>query len=211
MNYIYSIYTYIIYCYCYWKTSYQNCTWNLFIFPTPVRMPVATDHPPIAVVIWLGILRKVIWKWRVMFISRLTSSQKVAASTTLTRTNCNWSEAVSTHKQTPWPLVRKRTIPTERGNFVPTSVDTDMSRSQRGGIPTPVNHNLLDRNRYFFFQVALHLSSRGWVGPVSEPLLLRNLGSARNRIRDLWVSSQELWGDLYITLLFTEGLMHAVT
>jgi hypothetical protein len=31
------------------------------------------------------------------------------------------------------------------------------------------------------------------VGPVSDPLLLRKSGSAGNRIRDLWICSQELW------------------
>jgi hypothetical protein len=31
------------------------------------------------------------------------------------------------------------------------------------------------------------------VDPVPDPLLLRKFGSAENRTRDLWVSSQELW------------------
>jgi hypothetical protein len=31
------------------------------------------------------------------------------------------------------------------------------------------------------------------VNPVPDPLLLRKSGSARNRIRDLWICSQELW------------------
>jgi hypothetical protein len=33
----------------------------------------------------------------------------------------------------------------------------------------------LDRSRYFFFQVAPQLCSWGWVDPVPDPLLLRNL------------------------------------
>jgi hypothetical protein len=33
-----------------------------------------------------------------------------------------------------------------------------MSRCQRGGSPTVVNLSFLDRSRYFFFQVAPHLS-----------------------------------------------------
>jgi hypothetical protein len=37
------------------------------------------------------------------------------------------------------------------------------------------------------------LYSRGWVDPVPDPLLLRRSGSAGNRIRDLWICSQELW------------------
>jgi hypothetical protein len=51
----------------------------------------------------------------------------------------------------------------------------------------------VDRSRYFFFQVAPQLYSRGWIDPVPEPLLLRKSGSAGNRTRDLWICSQELW------------------
>jgi hypothetical protein len=39
----------------------------------------------------------------------------------------------------------------------------------------------LDRNRYFFFQVAPHLYSRVWVDSVPDPLLPRKSGSAWNR------------------------------
>jgi hypothetical protein len=38
----------------------------------------------------------------------------------------------------------------------------------------------LDRSRYFFFQIALQLYSRGWVDPVPDPLL-RKSGRAGNR------------------------------
>jgi hypothetical protein len=41
----------------------------------------------------------------------------------------------------------------------------------------------LNRNRYFFFQVAPQLYSWGWVEPVPDPLLLRKCGSAGNRTR----------------------------
>jgi hypothetical protein len=41
----------------------------------------------------------------------------------------------------------------------------------------------LDRSRYFFFQVAPQLYSRGSVNPVPDPLLLRKSGSAKNRTR----------------------------
>jgi hypothetical protein len=41
----------------------------------------------------------------------------------------------------------------------------------------------LDRSRYYFFQIAPHLYSRGWVDPVLDPLLLRKSGSAENRTR----------------------------
>jgi hypothetical protein len=42
--------------------------------------------------------------------------------------------ALDTNKQTPWPLVRKRNIPTAtcRRNLVSTFVERGMSRSQRG-------------------------------------------------------------------------------
>jgi hypothetical protein len=41
----------------------------------------------------------------------------------------------------------------------------------------------LDRSSYFFFQVAPHLYSRGWVDPVPDPLFLRKSGNAGNRTR----------------------------
>jgi hypothetical protein len=37
------------------------------------------------------------------------------------------------------------------------------------------------------------LTSRGWVDPVPDPLLLRKSGSAGNRTRDLCTCSQKLW------------------
>jgi hypothetical protein len=57
---------------------------------------------------------------------------------------------------------------------------------------TAINLGFLDRSRYFI-EIAPQLSSRGWVGPVPDPLLLRKSGSAGNRTRDLWICSQELW------------------
>jgi hypothetical protein len=50
-------------------------------------------------------------------------------------------------------------------NLVPTFVDREVSRGQHGGSLTVVNFSFLDQNRYFFFQVAPHLSSQG----LSEP------------------------------------------
>jgi hypothetical protein len=41
----------------------------------------------------------------------------------------------------------------------------------------------LDRSRYFSFQVAPQLYSRGWVNPVLDPLLLRKTGSVGNPTR----------------------------
>jgi hypothetical protein len=41
----------------------------------------------------------------------------------------------------------------------------------------------LGRSRYFFFQVAPQLYSRGWVDPVPDPLLLSKCSSSGNRTR----------------------------
>jgi hypothetical protein len=54
------------------------------------------------------------------------------------------------------------------------------------------NFDFLDRGRYYFFQVAPQLSSRGWVDPVPHPLLLRKSGSAGNWTRDPCICSQKL-------------------
>jgi hypothetical protein len=56
-----------------------------------------------------------------------------------------------------------------------------------------VSLSFLDRSRYYFFQVAPQLSSRGWVDPDPDPPLLRKSGSAGNRTQDLWICSQKLW------------------
>jgi hypothetical protein len=63
--------------------------------------------------------------------------------------------------------------------LVPTFADRRVSRSQRGESLAAVI-SFLDRSRYFFFQVAPQLYSRGWVDPVADPLLLRKSGSAGN-------------------------------
>jgi hypothetical protein len=81
--------------------------------------------------------------------------------------------------------VRERTVPTERqllAGVVPTFAD-------RGchvvSVTDPYGRILgfLDRSRYFFFQVAPQLYSRGRVDPVPDPLLLRKSGSAGDRTR----------------------------
>jgi hypothetical protein len=60
-------------------------------------------------------------------------------------------------------------------------------------IPTAVNLSFQDWTRYFYIQVAPQLSSRGWVDPVPDPLLLRKCGRAGMQSRDLWICCQELW------------------
>jgi hypothetical protein len=54
-----------------------------------------------------------------------------------------------------------RATATGRRILVPSFVDRRVSRGQRGGSPTAVNLGFLDRSRYFYFQVAPHLSSEG--------------------------------------------------
>jgi hypothetical protein len=99
-------------------------------------------------------------------------------------------------KQTPQPLFRKRTIPTAKPQLVGEVSDNICEErvvvwsAQRA--PTAVNLGFLDRSRYYFVQVAPHLSSRGWVDPVSDPLLLTKSSSAGNRTRDLSDCSQKL-------------------
>jgi hypothetical protein len=80
-----------------------------------------------------------------------------------------------------------------RRNLVPIFVDRGVSSGQRGGSSTVVNLSYLDQSRYISFQYLLIYSHKGWVDHIPDPLLLRKSGSAGNRTRDLWVSSQELW------------------
>jgi hypothetical protein len=49
-------------------------------------------------------------------------------------------------------------------------------------IPTAVNLSSLNRSRYFL-EITPQLSSRGWVDPVRDPLVLRISGSAGNGTR----------------------------
>jgi hypothetical protein len=75
-----------------------------------------------------------------------------------------------------------RTFATRPPKLVPTFAD-------RGchvvSLTVPYGRILgfLDRSRYFSFQVAPQLYSRGWVDPVPDPLLLRKSGSSENRTR----------------------------
>jgi hypothetical protein len=90
---------------------------------------------------------------------------------------------ISHNKQTNFvALVRERTIYTERQQFLAKLVPTfaDRGCGQHNGSLGRIL-DFLDRSRYFFFQVAPQLYSRGWVDPVPDPLLLRKSGRARNR------------------------------
>jgi hypothetical protein len=94
-------------------------------------------------------------------------------------------------------LVGERTMPAERppfvGKVVPTYLRIEGVAWSAQRIPTVINLGFLDRSRYFFFQVAPQLSSRGWVDPVPDPLLLRKSGNAGNQTQDLGICSQKLW------------------
>jgi hypothetical protein len=76
--------------------------------------------------------------------------------------------------------------------LVPTFVDRGCCVVSATDSPV-VSLGFLDRSRYCFFPVAPQLSSRGWVDPVPDPLLLRKSGSVGNRTWDLWICSQKLW------------------
>jgi hypothetical protein len=81
--------------------------------------------------------------------------------------------------------VRERTIPTERSPLVG---EVSANIADRGchvvSMTDPYGRILgfLDWSRYFFFQVAPQLCSRGWVDPVPDPVL-RKSGSVGNRTR----------------------------
>jgi hypothetical protein len=94
-------------------------------------------------------------------------------------------------------VVRKRTILTERpllvGEVSANLCGKRVLRGQRNEYLRPLISVFLDRSRYFYIQVAHQLSSRGWVDPIPDPLLLRKSGMAENRTRDLWFCSQKLW------------------
>jgi hypothetical protein len=80
--------------------------------------------------------------------------------------------------------VREGTVPTERprmsANLVPTFADRGC-RVVSATDPYRRNLGFIDCSRYHFFQVGPQLYSRGWVGPVPDPLLLKKSGSAGNR------------------------------
>jgi hypothetical protein len=87
-------------------------------------------------------------------------------------------------------------MPTERPPLVGEVVSTFADRGccvVSATDPPVVSPGFLDQSRYYFFHVAPQLSSRGWVNPIPDPLLLRKSGSAGNRTQDLWICSQKLW------------------
>jgi hypothetical protein len=82
--------------------------------------------------------------------------------------------------------VREWTIPTDRPPFVGQDSANFADRgSHVVSVTDPYDRilGLLNRSRYFFFQVAPQLYSRGWVDHVPDSLLLRKSGSSGNRTR----------------------------
>jgi hypothetical protein len=67
-----------------------------------------------------------------------------------------------------------------------------MSRGQGNVYPRPYSR-VSTPEQLRFFQAAPQLYSRGWVDSDPDTLHLRKSGSSRNRTRDLWICSKELW------------------
>jgi hypothetical protein len=86
----------------------------------------------------------------------------------LGRANINQNKETSSVAPSPQANYTDWATATFRRNLVPSFVDRGVSRGHRGGSPTVVNLNFLDRSRYFFFQVAPHLSLQGLSGPSSR-------------------------------------------
>jgi hypothetical protein len=85
-----------------------------------------------------------------------------------------WSETPRVdQQQTPWPLVRKRTIQTERpplvGEIWCQLLWIEGCRVVSAADPPR------PWSRYFFFQVPPHLSSQGLSGPRSRPTATQNM------------------------------------
>jgi hypothetical protein len=94
------------------------------------------------------------------------------------------------------PLVCERTIPTEWPPYVGEVSASFCGHKLSFG---RLNGSSRPYSRFSRAQLILFLScsswviTRGWVDPVPDPLILRKSGSTRNRIRDLWICSRELW------------------
>jgi hypothetical protein len=93
-------------------------------------------------------------------------------------------------------LVCKRTIPTERpqlvGEVSANFCGCMVSRGQRNKCSQP--YSRFSRPEPLLFHSSnSSVSSRGWMDPVPDPLLLRESDSAVNQTRDPWICSQELW------------------
>jgi hypothetical protein len=98
----------------------------------------------------------------------------------------NYFEQTTTKEQIPWPESSSELYRPSNCRFsaklVPTFADTGCHVVS---VTDPYGRNLgfLHRSRYFFFQEAPRLYSRGWADPVLDPILLRKSDSAGNWTR----------------------------
>jgi hypothetical protein len=110
-------------------------------------------------------------------------------SDTLTETSASSRSTCQRNKeQTPWLLIRKRTIPSEDRRH--RRSECRLLREQGVAwsaqrIQTAVNLGFLDRSRDYIFKVVPQLSLLVSVNLVPVPLLLRKSGSSGNATRDL--------------------------
>jgi hypothetical protein len=130
---------------------------------------------------WLGAYSRATQFWALV-LKKKTCNDDGSKSCTVIGEN----QAGRDSKQSPWPESASELYrPSDRhlsAKLVPTFAGigchvvsvTDLYDRVLG---------FLDRSRYFFFQVAPQLYSRGWVDPVPDPLLLRKSGSAGNGTR----------------------------
>jgi hypothetical protein len=74
-------------------------------------------------------------------------------------------------------LFRERTLPTERLPFVGevSALRIEVCRVVSATEIYGRNLGFLDRSRYFFFQLAPQLYSRGWVDPVPDALTYQKI------------------------------------
>jgi hypothetical protein len=89
-------------------------------------------------------------------------------------------------KQTPWPESESELYrPSYHRLSAKLVLILRTEGAARSGWTDPYDRilGLLNRTRYYFFQVAPQLYSRSWMDPVPDALLLRKSGSARNRTR----------------------------
>jgi hypothetical protein len=96
------------------------------------------------------------------------------------------SFAQSTSNNNAVARVRELTMLNERSLLVgEVSANVCRWRCHVVSVTELYDRNLcfLDRSRYYFFLVAPQLYSRGWVGPVPDPQLLRKSSSVGNRTR----------------------------
>jgi hypothetical protein len=89
-------------------------------------------------------------------------------------------------KQIPWPQSASELCRTSDRRLSAKLVPTFADRGYRVVNATDscgLILGFLDRRRYFFFQVAPQLYSRGWMEPAIDSLILRKSGSTGNRTR----------------------------